>query len=151
MIGFVLPLKQGIVVFWAVWFSVTFFANAFDGLKALKVMGEGWRFVSGNYAAIVETTRKYSLPAWLTGLLFLGVVLWQGLSALLFWYACSAFHGMHVPGLPALDLAFLVSLALWAAFMIADEIFTAYDAEATHMRIFIAQLLSLLVLHLLPA
>jgi len=67
-------------------------------------------------------------------------MLWQGLSALLFWYAFSAFHGMHFPGLRALDMAFLVSLALWAAFMIADEIFTVYEAEATHMRIFIAQL-----------
>ena len=55
--GFVLPLKQGIVLFWAVWLSVAFFANTFDGLKALKVMGEGWRFVSGNYASMVETTR----------------------------------------------------------------------------------------------
>jgi hypothetical protein len=76
--SFVLPLKQGIVLFWAVWLSVTFFANTFDGLKALKVMGEGWRFVSGNYASMVETTRKYPLPAWFAGLLFLGVVLWQG-------------------------------------------------------------------------
>jgi hypothetical protein len=84
-------------------------------------------------------------------LLFLGVVLWQGLAALLFWYTCSTFHRMPFPGLWALDMAFLVSLALWAAFMIADEIFAAYDAEAAHMRIFIAQLLSLLVLYLLPA
>jgi len=148
--SFVLPLKQGIVLFWIVLLLVTFFANTFDGLKALKVMGEGWRFVSGNYASMVETTCKYPLPAWFAGLLFLGVVLWQGLSALLFWYAFGAFHGMHFPGLRALDLAFLVSPALWAVFMIADEIFTAYDAEATHMRIFTAQLLSLMVLHLLP-
>jgi hypothetical protein len=148
--GLVLPLKQGIVLFWAVWLSVAFFANAFDGLKALKIMRQGWRFASGNYALMTETTRKYHFPAWCTGLLFLGVVLWQGLSALLFWYAFSTFHGMRFPGLRTLDMAFLVSLALWAAFMIADEIFMAYDAEATHMRIFIAQLLSLLVLHLLP-
>jgi hypothetical protein len=150
LIGLVLPLKQGIVLFWAVWLLVAFFANAFDGLKALKIMRQGWKFASGNYALMTETTRKYHLPAWCTGLLFLGVVLWQGLSALLFWYAFSTFHGMRFPGLRTLDMAFLVSLALWAAFMIADEIFMAYDAEATHMRIFIAQLLSLLVLHLLP-
>ena len=150
MTSFVLPLKQGIVLFWTVRLLVTFFANTFDGLKALKVMGEGWRLVSGNYASMVETTCKYPLPAWFAGLLFLGVVLWQGLSALLFWYAFGAFHGMHFPGLRALDLAFLVSPALWAVFMIADELFTAYDAEATHMRIFTAQLLSLMVLHLLP-
>src|SRR5207249_432570 len=100
--GLVLPLKQGIVLFWAVWLSITVFANICDGLKALELMGEGWKFASGNYALMRETTRKYSLPAWFVGLLFLGVVLWQGLSALLFWYAFSAFHGLHFPGLRAL-------------------------------------------------
>ena len=46
---------------------------------------------------ILQNFSKYPLPAWFAGLLFLGVVLWQGLSALLFWYAFSAFHGMHFP------------------------------------------------------
>jgi hypothetical protein len=84
-------------------------------------MGQGWRFASGNYALMTETTRKYPLPAWFAGLLFLGVVLWQWSAALLFWYAFSTFHGMHLPGLQTPDIAFLVSLAFWAAFMIAEE------------------------------
>jgi hypothetical protein len=43
-----------------------------------------------------------------------------------------------------------VSLALWAALMLADELVLVYEVEAPHMRIFMAQLVSLLVLHLVP-
>jgi hypothetical protein len=68
----------------------------------------------------------------------------------LWWYAFSVFQGLHRPGLSVLHTACGLSLALWAAFLVADEIFLAYDAEATHMRIFSAQLLSLLVFHGLP-
>src|SRR4029453_12287242 len=100
----------------------------------------------GNYARMVETTQKYALPRWLTALLFLGVVLWQGLAAGLFWGAIGAFQGMHGPGLERLHTAFGVSLALWAALMLADELLLVYEVEAPHMRIFMAQLMSLLVL-----
>jgi hypothetical protein len=46
--------------------------------------------------------------------------------------------------------AFVVALALWSAFAIADEVFIAYDVEATHLRLFVAQLVSLLAIYLLP-
>jgi hypothetical protein len=46
-------------------------------------------------------------------------------------------------------LAFAASLALWGAFMLMDEIFNAYQVESTHTRVFIAQLVTLLVLGLL--
>jgi hypothetical protein len=57
---------------------------------------------------------------------------------------------MQRPGGQAVSRAFLVSLALWAAFLLADEICLAYETEATHLRVFMAQLLSCLVLALLP-
>jgi len=145
-----LLLKQGLLLFWAVWLSITCVANFCDGLKALKLISTRWRFASGNYAFLVATTQKYHPTPWLPARLFLGVILWQGLAALLFWRAVGMFTGMQLPGLHAMHTAFVGSLALWAAFMIADEIVLAYEAETTHMRIFIAQLLSLLVLHLLP-
>ena len=43
-----------------------------------------------------------------------------------------------------------MSLALWAAFIIIDEIFLAYATEDTHLRVFTAQALSLLLLLLVP-
>jgi hypothetical protein len=35
-------------------------------------------------------------------------------------------------------------LALWAAFLVADEVFVAYAVEGAHLRLFIAQLVTLL-------
>jgi hypothetical protein len=57
---------------------------------------------------------------------------------------------MHRPGLEPLHTAFGVSLALWAALMLADELVLVYEVEAPPMRIFMAQLVSFLVLHLVP-
>ena len=57
---------------------------------------------------------------------------------------------MHRSGGNALYTAFLVSLALWAAFIVIDEIFLAYATEDTHLRVFTAQALSLLLLFLVP-
>jgi hypothetical protein len=146
----ILLLKHGLVLFWALWLSLTWLTNACDGLKALGLLGNRWPWASGNYARMVATTQQYALPRWLPTLLFLGVVLWQGLAAGLFWGAVGAFHGMHGPGLEWLHTAFGVSLALWAALMLADELLLVYEVEAPHMRIFMAQLMSLLVLHLVP-
>jgi hypothetical protein len=57
---------------------------------------------------------------------------------------------MHRPGLEALHTACGVSLALWAALMLVDELLLVYEVEAPPMRIFMAQLMSFLVLHLVP-
>ena len=45
-------------------------------------------------------------------------------------------------------LAFVVSLSLWATFIVLDEILLIFEtgAEATHLRLFIAEFLSLCVL-----
>jgi hypothetical protein len=145
-----LMLKQGILLFWALWLTVAWLANTCDGLKACHVLGKGWKFASGNYALMVEATQKYHTPLWLNATLFFGVILWQGGAALLFWSAFSAFQGLYRPGDHLLYPAFLVSLALWAAFIIIDEIFLAYETEDTHLRVFTAQAISLLVLVLLP-
>jgi hypothetical protein len=47
-------------------------------------------------------------------------------------------------------LAFTASLLLWGAFMVADEVLVAYPVEGTHLRLFVAHLVTLLALHLLP-
>ena len=145
-----LALKQGMLLFWALWLTVACLANTCDGLKACHVLGARWKFASGNYALMVEITQKYHTPLWLNAVLFGGVILWQGCAALLFWFALSVFQGLHRPGGNALYAAFLVSLALWAAFIVVDEIFLTYETEDTHLRVFTAQAISLLVLALVP-
>lgn len=143
-------LKQGLVFFWAIWFTVVFATNLFDLLKQFAVLPENWAFASGNYDFMLATTARYTLPDALVLLLFVGVVVWEGLAALLLWRAWLVVRSAGDAALPVVTTAFAVCLALWAAFMLADELLLAFDVEATHMRIFTAQTATLLALHLLP-
>ena len=61
-----------------------------------------------------------------------------------------AFQSMHGPGLEPLHTAFVVSLASWLALMHADELLLVYEGEAPHRWIVMPQLVSVLVLHLVP-
>jgi hypothetical protein len=142
-------LKRGLLLFWAVWSTVVFATNVLDGCRALGLLGETWVFASGNYHFLVETTARYGTPAWLNGLLFLGVVCWEGSTALLFWLAGVRFRGEE-ESKRLLYAAFTAGLALWSAFLVADELFMAYAVEGTHWRLFTAQLATLLVVELLP-
>lgn len=42
--------------------------------------------------------------------------------------------------------AFTVGLGLWAAFLLADEVCIAYAVEATHFRLLLAQMVTLLLI-----
>jgi hypothetical protein len=140
-------LKRGLVFGWAAWLTVVFLTNLFDLLRQLAILPEGWAFASGNFGFIQATTVIYALPDAVNLLLFAGVIVWEGVAALLFW---RAFAGYAAGRLAAVNTAFAVSLALWAAFMLADELLMAYDVEATHMRILTSQIVTLLAIHLLP-
>lgn len=143
-------LKRNLLFFWALWLSIVFATNLFDGCKALGLLGENWLFASGNYRFVVETTSRYGTPSWLNGLLFLGVICWEGTAALLFWLTAIRFRGDRTRSSRLLYAAFTVSLSLWSGFALADEFFISYAGEATHLRLFIAQLVTLLAIQLLP-
>jgi hypothetical protein len=140
-------LKAGLLFFWSLWLTLVCLTNTCEGLKALGRLPATWPFASENYAAIKAATSTYSLPGWLPGLLFLGVILWQGAAVILFWLAWWRYGSGDTA---ALSTAFAVSLALWAAFMIADEVFKIYDSQRLHLHIFLAQLVTLLTMILLP-
>ena len=138
-------LKGGLLLFWGVWLGVVFATNVCDGLKALGLLPEGWAFASGNYRLVEQTTARYGTPGWLNALLFVGVIGWEGAAAFLFCLA--GLLGRRGPRLAA----FATGLGLWAAFLLADEVLVAYALEGTHLRLFTAQLATLLAVELLPA
>jgi hypothetical protein len=142
-------LKRSLLLFWSVWLTVVFTTNVLDGCKALGLLGDNWSFASGNYRLLVETTARYGTPRWLNSLLFLGVIAWEGMATLLFWLAWLRFRGKEESRW-LLYTAFTVGLMLWSAFAIADELFIAYAVEGTHLRLFTAQLATLLAIELLP-
>jgi hypothetical protein len=141
-------LKRGLLLFWAAWLAVVFTTNLLDGAKAVGLLEENWAFASGNYRFLAETTARYGTPAWLSGLLFAGVVCWEGVAAVLFWLAWGRFSGRGA-GRRTLYAAFLASLSLWAAFLPADEVLIADAVEGTRLRLFPARLASPLALELL--
>jgi hypothetical protein len=143
-------LKRALLVFWAAWLSVVFLTNALDGLKALGLLAGSWPLASGNYRFLGETTARYGGPAWLNGVLFGGVVAWEALAAALFWRAGWRFRDGGGRGRGDARTAFAAGLGLWAAFLLADEVLIAYAVEATHLRLFAAQLVTLLAVELLP-
>jgi hypothetical protein len=142
-------LKRVLLFFWAVWLSVVFLSNLADALKGLGLLGEAWAFASGNLKSIGEATARYGTPDPVNALLFAGVILWEGAATLLFWWAAWTFRGKHL-GRKVLYLAFTTSLFLWGAFLIADEVCVSYPVESTHLRLFIAHLVTLLAIDLLP-
>lgn len=142
-------LKRSLLFFWAAWFTLVFATNLADGARALGLLPEEWAFASGNYRFVTETTARYRTPGWVNAILFAGVVVWEGLAAVLFSRAFWAYRDWKA-GLQRAYLATIASLLLWATFLIADEVFIAYAVEGTHFRLFIATLVTVLVIELLP-
>ena len=142
-------IKLGLVAFWAAWFWIVLLTNVLGGLKALGRLSPKWKFASANYEAVAKAIAVYRPPRRLAAWLFASVVLWQLAAALLFTWAAWSSVSSGTIDLAAAHRAFGCGIALWAAFMLADEITLKYEFERTHELLFIAQLASLMALHLL--
>jgi hypothetical protein len=142
-------LKLGLLLFWASWFSIVVLTNAFSAMKAGGLLPPTWRFASKNYEMVAKAVSIYAPPPWVPRLLFLGVLAWQLAAAILFWYALMSSGGAGVLNMNAVNAACAAGILLWAAFMIADEITIKYVMEQPHELLLIAQLASLVVMHLL--
>lgn len=145
----VILLKRFLLLFWAVWFSVVVLSNLADAGKGLGLLGESWAFASGNWKYIQDTTARYRTPGSVNAILFAGVILWEVIAAVMFWWAGLSFPGRS-PSRKPVYLAFTASLLLWGAFLVADEVFVSYPLESTHLRLFVSHLATLLAVDLLP-
>lgn len=137
-------LARGILLFWALYFSIVALTNTFDAARSFGVLPPGWTLASGNYALVVKVTAVHGTPMAVVLILFLGVIAWEALSAVLFWRA------LMTRTRRAVYAAFTMSLALWAVFALVDEIFIAYTLGGVHRDLFGIELVSLLALRLLP-
>jgi hypothetical protein len=146
-------INRGLLLFWSLWFSLVLGSNVVDGLQAAGVVPEEWAFSSGNFGFIADTIAIYEWPSAVAAVLFLGVVLIQLATCVLFWRAVRetgrSGDGGHSAALPA----FGAGIGLFAGFLVADEFFIVYDRipdlESTHFLVFCALLLSLVVMRLL--
>jgi len=137
-------LAPALLGFWCLYFAIVTLSNLTDLLRSLHVLPADWAWISGNLAFIAPSTAKIGVPAGLSPVLLAGVIVWQSLASLLFWRA------LRRGDRASMGPAFVVSLSLWATFILLDEILLIFEtgAEATHLRLFIAELVSLCVLQL---
>jgi hypothetical protein len=142
--------KLGLLGFWGVWYLIAFCTNLCECFEHLHVLPKAWPFASGNFRAVTQAVKTYSAPWWLPWLLFTGILCFQLLVVFLFGWAIISSAGGTLNAV-AINAAFSSGVALWAAFMLADEILKQYDAEHSHVLFFIAQLLTFVSLSVLPS
>lgn len=143
-----LLVKQGILLFWSCWFAIAFLTNVMDFLIVKQIIAAS-NFHSGNYNALKVVISIYSTPRYILDLLFSLDILAQGISSTLFFIAAFCFW-QRTNYWPWVNVAFGISMFLWATFLILEEVFIAYSYEGTHIRLFMFEMVSLLTLHLLP-
>ncbi len=144
-------LRRGLLLFWSSWFSVVFSTNLADGLRQAGLLPTEWRFASGNFELIRQSIGIYSLGQSWAVFLFAAVVLVQLGAAALFWRAFLERDTGTRPDHPKVPQAFSLGIGLFAAFLVADELFIVYDRisglETTHLLVLCGLLLSYLVIH----
>ncbi|MFN3266786.1 MAG: hypothetical protein ACK41E_08100 [Deinococcales bacterium] len=149
---YVITIKQGIILFSAMWLSLVLLLNFLDVAKNLKLLPETWKFASGNFLFMQSVTKIFHTPNPLTWFMYISAIVWEVVAVYLLWAALGAFDPRN---LRLVNLAFMVNLALWAAFMFMDELFLAWSVPGfniaeTHRSLFTANLVSLMAIHLLP-
>ena len=142
--------KLGLLLFWTLWLLAVFLTNVFEWLKLLRIVPPYWKFASQNFQAIAQATGTYRAPSWVPKMLFLGVLVWQCVALILFGRAVVLSWTHWSLSIAPVYEAFGVSLGLFAAFMLADEIFKQYEVERGHVLFFAAQLITLLAFYILP-
>lgn len=141
-------IRAGLLLFWGLYFTIVLVSNSADALNALSLLPSGWRFVSGNYGLIQKVVAMYEPPVWLAGFMFAGVILWEATGAILFWKAFRVTLRQNPKQSVTAQAAFGITIGLWAAFILADEVFLTYllgGIASTHYSLLIAELASFIL------
>jgi hypothetical protein len=146
-------LARAILLFWAIWLSVVSASNAVDALQTAGVLAPGWRFVSGNFALVTESLSLYSVPPAWAAVLFWLVLLLELAASALFWRAALDPDPLAPHAQAKVLYPFLVSIGLFCAFLVFDEVLLVYrrfpNLETTHFAVLSALLLSLVLVRVL--
>ena len=137
-------VPRGLLLGWALWWSVVVLSNVTDLLQTLGLLGPEFTWTSGNYGMMAEGSGGGG-PGLIAFFAF-GIA-WEALSAGLFWRAVRQWRTPG--GRRAARVAFAVSVAFWFAFLIANELALLHksgDGPLVHWIIFTAQVVSFLAM-----
>ncbi len=144
-----LNFKKCLIVFWALWWLIALWTDVVGGLAHLNWLKASWA-PDVNYLFLVESLKMYSLPEWVPGFLYLGIVLWSCVASLLFGWASLSLNNTTEVWMNRAKIAFMVSLCYWLVFFLADQLVMKFDLEQNHMVQGGFQLLTFLSLYVLP-
>lgn len=144
-------LKTGLVIFWAMWFSMATLTNFMDLLTHLSLLPEHFSFASHNENLMKGIMSLYHLPDSVVLFAFILIITYEFIITCTFWIAAVGFLKSLPSRMALVNRAFTLSIALWAAFMVGEEIFIAYAFEGVHLDLLVAQLICLMAIHLLPS
>jgi hypothetical protein len=134
-----------ILSFWGAWFSLAFLSNASDTISALGIISQPWVFHSSNFYLVQHTVGIYQWSSHIALTIFIINTVAQGIIASLFIIALFKRVTSTIPR-ECLAWPLYLNVALWAGFLIVEEFFLAYGMEATHQRLLMLALLSVLLL-----
>jgi hypothetical protein len=98
----------------------------------------------------VTSLVQYDAPNWLPAVFFVGIIAWSLLSALAFIVAALTPAQPSQRWRERVNAAFIISLGLWFAFFISDQVVMMFDLEQNHMVQGGFQLLTFMAIHFLP-
>lgn len=141
--------KKIIVLFWTIWWLIALWTDIVGALSHLKLLNYSWA-QDQNYPFLVQSLMMYNPPIWLPPFLFAGIILWSLIITLCFCWASLSLYCSSNSWKTRANYAFIISLTYWFAFFIADQFVMNFELEQNHMVQGGFQLLTFLVLYLLP-
>ncbi|MDP1604492.1 MAG: hypothetical protein Q8M03_14645 [Legionella sp.] len=142
--------KKLIIVFWTLWWLIALWTDIVGLLAHNGLLQKSWA-PNTNYPFLVDSLKMYNAPEWLPQFLFGGIILWLLLSTLAFCWATASLAQQKEKWMKRADIAFTISLGLWLAFIIGDQLIMKFTLEENHMVQAGFQLLTYLMLYLIPS
>ena len=135
---------------WACWYTLASLTNLFDFMHGIGNLPDSWLFRSDNYANLQQVFSIYHTPSFFVSFLFICDMSAQAISAILFWIAFICFFSNNKYKWQFINAAFGFSIALWSVFLVLQEIFIAYALEHVFIRLSAYEMLTFIMIHLLP-
>jgi hypothetical protein len=142
--------KKIIIVFWLFWWLIALWTDVVGIMAHYGLLIKSWA-PNNNLPFLTKSLAMYPLPIWAPLFFFIGIILGSFFSTAAFAWACASLHRDTAVWMRRADMAFIISICFWLAFFLADQLVMNFDLEENHMVQGGFELLSYLMLYLLPS
>lgn len=119
-------------VYWMLWWGSALWTDVTGALKVLGWLDAKWAFAD-NYKFLVKSLQLYPIPHWLPAIFLVSIIIWIAVATASFAIAVYYQIKQRPQWQEWTSYAFIVSLGLWMAFFIADQMIMNFDLEQNHM------------------